>query len=693
MKHDLHDRILPSLLLLVLLYACPVYARVCPAPPAVTQSSINCNTNVQLQAYSSDGSDGNYLYYLYTNPAASRINQNASGTFDVTISNATMYYVSIYDVDAGCESSKQSINAVPGVPPALSAYGYSCVAGTAMVFMTGELNAVFDLIRYDGSGYTTVASNSTGVFSFNTLSSSYQYFAQTVRSGCTARNLITIDADYVNSPAVTGNTSLCYGQSVSLQASGSNSGYRWYDDVNMSHQVGYTAVFTPSNTESKTYYVVNTGEYCVSSPTAIAVNVYQSNPPVVNNATGFEKVTLSVAAPLPNVTYRWYATANSDFAIFTGASYESLTTQTYYVSATLQAGSVACLSNRSAVTGTVLPVPVVMRQGALNLGEIVTLTTSNYDTYQWIRDDVVITGAEAGTLQVSVPGEYKVQVAKSGVQGTPRSRPVQVSYGVDINENYLMTQTVLKENLSNAADLNSISADDVSQQIDYMDGLGRTMQTIQTQGSPLKNDLVQPVKYDAYGRENIKYLPFSSGKTGAYKPSNEIIDGATGGYIGAAQEFYSTGVHITADAKPYAITEFEASPLNRVLKQGAPGAAWQPDGESTTDHVLRTSYDFNEASAVYLFVLDTNSNLVTVNPAQPYYKSNQLYALRTKDENKNDVVTYTTKLGKTVCKKVYAETINNIKHYAETYYLYDDFGNLIVVLPPEGVEKLKANLD
>lgn len=43
------------------------------------------------------------------------------------------------------------------------------------------------------------------------------------------------------------------------------------------------------------------------------------------------------------------------------------------------------------------------------------------------------------------------------------------------------------------------------------------MQTVVTQGSPTKQDIVQPVAYDALGRQATAFLPYTGGRNGFYK--------------------------------------------------------------------------------------------------------------------------------------------------------------------------------
>jgi len=62
-------------------------------------------------------------------------------------------------------------------------------------------------------------------------------------------------------------------------------------------------------------------------------------------------------------------------------------------------------------------------------------------------------------------------------------------------------------------DPNSIMSQPVTgslQSTQYFDGLGRLLQTVNKQASPLQNDMVTAVVYDAFGREQYKYLPFTS---------------------------------------------------------------------------------------------------------------------------------------------------------------------------------------
>lgn len=99
---------------------------------------------------------------------------------------------------------------------------------------------------------------------------------------------------------------------------------------------------------------------------------------------------------------------------------------------------------------------------------------------------------------------------------------------------------------------------DVNQTVQYFDDLGRLSQTVQTQASPGFKDLVQPILYDAFGRESLKYQSYAaqSGVRGSYRASGITEVGA----------FYNNpGEGILATAYPVSETVFEASPLNRVL--------------------------------------------------------------------------------------------------------------------------------
>jgi hypothetical protein len=62
--------------------------------------------------------------------------------------------------------------------------------------------------------------------------------------------------------------------------------------------------------------------------------------------------------------------------------------------------------------------------------------------------------------------------------------------------------------------------DSVQVSATYFDGLGRPVQTVIRQESPLKRDIIQPIAYDAFGRQVKDYLPYTGEptKAGDYRP-------------------------------------------------------------------------------------------------------------------------------------------------------------------------------
>jgi len=216
---------------------------------------------------------------------------------------------------------------------------------------------------------------------------------------------------------------------------------------------------------------------------------------------------------------------------------------------------------------------------------------------------------------------------------------------------------------------------DLMQRVQYFDGLGRGVQTVQVKGSTLNRDVVQPFAYDQLGREATKYLPYAPAtgmSDGSYKP-----DAFT---AGAGQNlFYSSPpAGVSPVAYPSASTAFEASPLSRVIEQGAPGIPWQlsTSGISGSGHTVKADYGMNGANDVIQWTVNASGNGVT--GGNTYYPANQLNSTITTDENGNNTIEYKDKEGHIVCKKVQSGPTT----YLATYYIYNYLNNLSYVIPP-----------
>jgi len=218
---------------------------------------------------------------------------------------------------------------------------------------------------------------------------------------------------------------------------------------------------------------------------------------------------------------------------------------------------------------------------------------------------------------------------------------------------------------------------EVIQKVTYFDGLGRPMQSVAIKQSGVtQKDIVTPIAYDAYGRQDKDYLPYvpsTSGNDGTYR-----ADALT-----ATNTFYNTSKYENT-TNPYSQKEFEASPLNRVLKQAAPGSPWALG----SGHEIKFDYQTNTGTTeVRLFTVALTFANNTYTPTLSdngivYYPIGELYKTVTKDENWTSGTDHTTvefknKSGQVILKRTY-----NAGTY-DTYYVYDDYGNLTYVLPPK----------
>jgi len=283
-------------------------------------------------------------------------------------------------------------------------------------------------------------------------------------------------------------------------------------------------------------------------------------------------------------------------------------------------------------------------------------------------------------------------------------------------QNYIRTR-VARKAITNNARLDTLTAnkDSVMTTIQYVDGLGRPLQTVMQRASPLGNDIIQSFEYDEFGREAKKYLPYvsTSAAYGSYLP-----DALTAGH--GVKAFYNptnAGTEgkqtngIVRTQYPFAQTGFEASPLNRVVEQGAPGLAWQIPGTpgagdaNSGNNTLRSTFIGNDRTvfdtsnignnpgsriaALYTARINAGASRSLLRTGDTaVYDANQLYVTITKDENWKPVdgcfgttEEYKDKEGRVVLKRTY-NSKGAVAEMLSTYYVYDILGNLAFVLPP-----------
>jgi RHS repeat-associated protein len=190
-----------------------------------------------------------------------------------------------------------------------------------------------------------------------------------------------------------------------------------------------------------------------------------------------------------------------------------------------------------------------------------------------------------------------------------------------------------------------------------MDGLGRPFEVIKEKYTPkVEPHLTEAwqqktyMTYDIFGRPDKSYQPFES----------STID-----------------VETPPSGTDYTYPKYEDSPLSRPLREYA------EDGK-----YVRMEYGSNTSAEVRFFSVSA-TNAVS---AAGYYAADLLYKTTMTNENgttvpngnvnKTDV--FRDKLGRTILTRKYLDNTEAGK--ADTYNVYDDFDNLIMVIPPGAID-------
>jgi RHS repeat-associated protein len=502
---------------------------------------------------------------------------------------------------------------------------------------------------------------------------------------------------------------------LSISPSGGSGSYAyvWYYSINggtWNQLTGVsTAAYTPGALTTTTEYevvVTSNGVQATSSPATITVY-----PQLVTGTVSPSTQTINYSANATmlsesgqtggngSFSYQWQSCATSNgtyttIAPATSASYTptGLTATTYYEVVTSSNGiyvtSAPVVVNvyPQLVVGAIAPFSLTLASGTspgLLTSEPATGGSGTY-AYQWqsAPDGINFSNITSATNLTYSPGTlttttwYRMAVTSNGV--TAYSTSSEFSIGtISTNLNYIRTRSLSKPGVTDTVTADGLTSPyDVQQSMTYYDGLGRPIQTVAKQASPLQNDMVSFEVYDPYGREATRYLPYTSpSNNGTYKtdPVSEQNNFSSAQFPG--EQYY------------YGQTAYEPSPLNRVSEVFSAGNSWIGGNRG-----ISQQYSVNGAS-------DSVVNWTIVSAAENtpvsvgLYPAGALYKNVTTDEQGNQVIQYTDLQGHMLLKKVQQTSSPSTgpTGWLNTYYVYDTLSNLRFVIPPVATQWLQAN--
>ncbi|WP_221408170.1 DUF6443 domain-containing protein, partial [Fulvivirga imtechensis] len=610
----------------------------------------------------------------------------------------TFYVKKIVACNSIYESVEATIYPIPSKP--VSVNKKICYNSSAILTANGATSGE-SYLWYDGTTvvstqatFTTPVLTSPKTYSVSKIN---QYSCEGLKQDVSVSLYEPLAAGQINGPE-----KVCYNNNVGLLGnimsatggSGSYS-YQWQKKegsgswINITDATGKTCS-TAGKIKVKTYYrrrtVDNNGcDTKYSNIVTVDVDdlsyggVLSSDGEAFGSATG--QLTLSeyngndLLWHYKVGTGNWISFANPG----TTFDYSNITqTTSYMVSVT---NGVCPPDASSTATVHIYDIPSIVVNGPTHIcpGEGTQLIASDgFNNYKWKRNGVTIDQTSSNVLNAQNPGTYQVTVEASpgGPLYTTEEYYIYSSVEDQSHINYVTSVTFKKAGIDENTSLYDLNISDYHYAVGYYDGFGRPIRNIEIKNSPAGGNVITIFEYDDFGRNSKDYLPYVSEiGCGTYHTS-DVVDQAA---------FYQTARYIANTDYAYAAKVFERSPLNRVVEQGAPGEAWQPvEGNPQAGKTVKFEYVTNtsedKVKSWYIgFGLLGNT----------LYDPTQLTKTITTDEEDHQTIEFVDKLGQTILKRVQVhEPEATTEEWADTYYIYDDFGNLRFVLPPMANQKI-----
>ena len=660
------------------------------APTAPTISGLSrCGTGNALLVV--DGYSQNQFapFKWYTGPSGGTAFASGISSINENVSSTTSFYVSRYDETTLCESARTQVVVTVQQPVHTTGSAESHCQTEVAVPLTGEPahtgswsingpssaivfgNAVDMTVLTPGQTYQVTYTYANGVCASNTFTKN-MYVRPLSVAGIISSDTIRCGSG-ASSFTLSGHTgTVLKWESRYKDGSGDWGGWSTITDTDDVLQVsptldqwadGVRTYEIKASIQNGECSVIDATQQITIDPESVGGTVSggkeafasASGSLILNNNTGavqrWEKSTDGGAT---------WSTINHTSANY---PYNNVLVTTLF-RAVVKSGTCAEIESSSELV-SILPAPVISMSGLPNIRDCEStklIAPQGYASYTWYLDNVVLSGETSHELNINRPGTYKVTITSSGGASYTVSNFVVTSqYMMDQNAVTTFTFRIPTTDPDSTFCF-SIAERSVDTQI--FDGLGRPLQQVSLNASPLAKDIVVPAEYDDLGRQLKTYLPYpDSSVSTIYKP-NALV--------------YQPAYYLSNKDSDKAFSEirYETSPLNRPVEQGAPGDDWQI-GLKTVD----LEYDIADADEVINWDIEDLPTKSTMP-----YESGALYENSTVDEDDNKTVEYTNKQGHTILKKSQV----NDSTWAETYYIYDKYGQLVVVIPPEATFRLDA---
>jgi len=500
--------------------------------------------------------------------------------------------------------------------------------------------------------------------------------------------------------------------------SGGNGSYTYFwqystDNNTWTTISGATATtYTPGNLTSSLYFHVavysngagaNSGSALITVyPQLLAGSLSPSSQIISYNTVPSALSLTGVSGGNGSYSYVWYYSTDGGttwplLSGVSGATYTPgpLTITTQYkvvvssnsVSATSATGTITVIPP-PLIAGMVTPASVVIASGTspgiiLSSPSMGGSCSGSYN-YQWqsSTDNITWSAVGGGTTISYNPGNltssvyYRLRtICGTDTTYTASSR---VTIGTPpTNLNYIRERVLVKPGVTDTVTANGLTnTTDVQQTTQYFDGLGRSIQTVAKQASPLQKDMVMINVYDPLGREVTKYMPYvASSNDGNYKTTPFPEQGTFNTAQFPGEQYY------------YGQTAYEPSPLNRPLTNYAPGTSWVGGNRG-----MSAQYLVNNANdSIRIWTISSIFGSFPVSTSM--FSGGVLSKNLITDEAGHQVVEYKDQQGKVLLKKVQLWNLpaSGPSGWLNTYYVYDDLDNLRFVIQPRGVEWLLSN--